>query len=108
MNRRYFNQDIFDQNILFKIYFHERIQKIENRLEKTIIIRSTKAVEGIHANYFHRILVCPICYIGIPGMGKVIFLETFKRILDVFMNIKQHRNWCAITTKYGKYKIAAV
>lgn len=39
---------------------------------------------------------------------KVIFLEMFKRILNVFMNIKQYLNWYAITTKYGKYKIAAV
>lgn len=63
-------------------------QKIENRLEKTIIIRSTKAVRSIRADYFHRILVCPIWNIGILGTGKVIFLEMFERILNVFMNIK--------------------
>lgn len=40
--------------------------------------------------------------------AKVIFLEIFKRNLNIFINIKQRRNRRTITTKYGKYKIAAV
>lgn len=71
---------------------------------------------GIHIGLNHTISICPVWEIGnkideteeYPKQTKLVFLEIFKRILSIFMNIKQRWNRRAITTKYGKYKIAAV